>query len=227
MPSSSSIAPSSSSESLFDYGTLNYGGKTYKTIAIGSQIWMAENLNYDGGNGSLGKCYSNSSYYCDKYGRLYNWPTVMGFSSACFSSACSSQIQPKHQGICPSGWHIPNIQEWNQLLTSVGGSNTSGKHLKAKNGWLNCGPSGSGNNYLCEDTFGFSAMPGGADFDNGTGLGLKEGNVGYWWTSTENNNNPSINNSANCYNMYYNNEYASNSNICEKSTLYSVRCVKD
>jgi len=91
------------------YGSLKYGGQTYKTVVIGEQTWMAENLNY---NATGSKCYKDSTAYCEKYGRLYNWETAM--------KACPS-----------SGWHLPSDAEWTKLIDFVGGSNIAGTKLKA------------------------------------------------------------------------------------------------
>jgi uncharacterized protein (TIGR02145 family) len=84
--------------------------KEYKTVKIGSQIWMAENLNY-GASGS--KCYDNKTENCDKYGRLYDWNTA--------------------KTACPSGWHLPSDSEWTKLTDYVGSK--TAKQLKAKSGW--------------------------------------------------------------------------------------------
>ena len=70
---------------------------------------MAENLNY-AVEGS--KCYNNLESNCNTYGRLYDWATAMGLPSSCNSSNCSNQVETKHRGICPAGWHIPSSLEW-------------------------------------------------------------------------------------------------------------------
>jgi len=79
-----------------------------KIAKIGTQTWMAENLNR---NVSGSKCYDNNSANCNMYGRLYNWATAMT--------------------VCPSGWHLPTDAEWDVLMTAVGG----GTKLKASSGW--------------------------------------------------------------------------------------------
>jgi uncharacterized protein (TIGR02145 family) len=134
--------------------------KTYKTVKIGEQTWLAENLKFEakdskcygeGGEVAAGYIEDNDGYIhsdkptstttlipakiqtnCQKYGRLYNWETA--------------------KKVCPFGWHLPSDVEWNKL-----GGEEAGKYLKAKNGWNNF-KSKSGNG---EDIFGFSALPGG------------------------------------------------------------------
>jgi len=87
-------------------------GKTYKTVTIGAQTWMAENLNYQV---RPSKCYADNASNCNKYGRLVGVEAM--------------------REACPEGWHIPSKGEWNKLLNAVGGEKVAGKKLKAKNGW--------------------------------------------------------------------------------------------
>ena len=149
-----------------EYGTLTdeRDGKTYKTVVIGSQTWMAENLNYsDSTNYPSMKgrnwCYENKLDSCSKYGRLYTWSAAMDsvgtFSTngkGCGNGKTCSTTYPV-RGICPEGWHLPSKTEYATLITTVGGSSTAGKMLKATNGWNS---NGNGT-----DAFGFSVLPAG------------------------------------------------------------------
>ncbi len=74
-------------------------GKTYKTVKIGEQIWMAENLNYKVKNSY---CYNNQEWNCANYGRLYTWTAA--------------------RKACPVGWHLPNNSEWEKLYSAMGNS---------------------------------------------------------------------------------------------------------
>ena len=122
-------------------------GKTYKIVKIGEQVWMAQNLDYVSGS-----CYDNKSENCEKYGRLYDWVTAMTLPESC-NEECEIEIKNPHQGICPSGWHLPNSKEWQILIDFAGGDKVAGKKLKAKEGWSN---KGNGT-----DDYGFSALPSG------------------------------------------------------------------
>ena len=211
--SSSSSVPSSSSLSggySSSYGSVTHGNQTYKTVKIGEQTWMAQNLNY---NVSGSKCYGDDPANCNTYGRLYDWSTAMGFASSCNSNSCSVQL--KHKGICPSGWHIPSDAEWNALMTAVGGISTAGAKLKATSGW---------NRVNGTDQYGFSALPGGCDLSS-DGHFYDVGDQGYWWSATEHNANGAY------YLYMHSNAQVGPATVVRgltaKYVLYSVRCVQD
>lgn len=131
-------------------------GKTYKTVTIGKQTWMAQDLNYNAPTGSW--CYKDDSSYCKKLGRrLYNW-----------KAAIES---------CPLGWHLPSVDEWTELINYLGGNDVAGGKLKAKEGW-------NDSNISSTNSSGFSALPGG--YRNYGGIFGGAGTEGYWWSSTEN-----------------------------------------
>ena len=106
----------------FNFSHLNTGtmkdtrnNRTYKTVGIKDQMWMAENLDY---NVTGSYCYKESADSCAKYGRLYTWATAMGSteSSCGVGKTCSSYGKP---GICPTGWHLPSIDEWEWLYSNT------------------------------------------------------------------------------------------------------------
>jgi len=197
------------------YGSVAYGSKTYKTVKIGSQTWFAENLNYageDAGN-PIGTCFDNDDpAYCVAYGRLYNWSTAMGLSDDCNSSNCSSQIQSKHRGVCPSGWHIPTNEEWDILINYVGDSYVAGTKLKATSGW---------GGYDGTDDYGFSALPGGIGNYSSNLNFTDAGCCGYWWTTSESWADYAIER----YIVW--DSGVVGINTWRKSTQFSVRCLKD
>jgi uncharacterized protein (TIGR02145 family) len=143
----------------FSYGELPYGGKTYRTIVIGTQTWMAENLNHEV-DGSL--CYGNNSANCTKYGRLYDWQTA--------------------NTVCPSDWRLPSNEDWNILIDYVGGRASAGKYLKAKSGWNDYREKSGGG----ENKYGFTALPGGHGSPSDDHHFVGAGAFGNWWSSRGN-----------------------------------------
>ena len=190
-----------SSSSSFVHSGKGNDISNYRTVVIGTQTWMAENLDYTVAGS---KCNDNDPANCDKYGQLYNWATVMDLPSSCNESSCSSQIQSPHRGICPSGWHIPSVYDWNVLKDQVGGWEEAGKYLKATSGWAE---NGNGT-----DDYGFSALPGGRGYSDGSFSDV--GYEGQWWSTVF------------IQGMWYGNGGASWFHFNEYS-LYSVRCLQD
>jgi len=194
----SGVVPSPCPNATTGNGTMSCGGQTYGTVVIGSQTWMAKNLNYKV-TGS--KCYGNAESYCNKYGRLYDWETA--------------------RLVCPSGWHLPSEFDWGELESYVESDNgcrsCAGKHLKSKSGWNSSGKGADGNG---ADTYGFSALPGG--YGNGSSGGFDHiGDDGYWWVATEYSaGSPRYRDMGHIYEevLSYNGDL---------TFLFSVRCVQD
>ncbi|MCL2283510.1 MAG: fibrobacter succinogenes major paralogous domain-containing protein [Fibromonadales bacterium] len=180
--------------------------RIYKTVKIGEQTWMAENLNY---NATNSKCYDNNLSNCAKYGRLYDWATAMNINATYNNDKYIAN--ENHQGICPTGWHLPIHSEWKDLTDFAGGAEVAGSKLKATSGW-------SGSSYNGTDDYGFSALPGG-DYEE-TGFG-RAGYYGYWWTSMYQSNPYAY------YQYIINLETKVYQNFGYKSNLYSVRCLKN
>jgi len=139
-------------EGMFTDGRDN---QTYRAIAVGDMMWMAENLNYQTPDSSW--CYDNADSNCVKYGRLYNWNVA--------------------KTACPAGWHLPSDEEWGTL---IGSALRQSNCWKTTSGWDDRwdGESGNGTDY-----FGFSALPGGKG-NGGNGSFSSAGYEGYWWTAT-------------------------------------------
>jgi len=214
--SSSSTFGSSSSSGGGSGSGCEIGG--YRTVVIGEQVWMAENFNCDV-DGS--KCYKNDPAYCEIYGRLYYWVTAMALPDSCNTIECASQVNSKHRGICPSGWHIPSNADWDKLMRYVDGStgtsspyhsSTAGRYLKATSGWDS---NGNGT-----DKYGFSALPGSSGLFGSFTSGYI-GRLGLWWSSSESG-------SSKAYSRYMGDDgYYAKWASDYKEYLYSVRCLQD
>jgi uncharacterized protein (TIGR02145 family) len=203
---------------------LNYGsitdqqGNMYRTIVIGNQEWMAENLKtsiYRNGDaiatnqsdivwnnanstqiGAWAYYENNSQNECP-YGKLYNWYAVVD-----------------SRNLCPVGWRIPTDSDWTLLSNYLGGEEIAGGKMKSTN--LNYWTTP---NNLASNESGFSGLPGGFRDDFGP-FGLL-GNNGYWWSST-----PNV--SFNAWSRYLDTDngqlyrYSIN-----KIDGFSVRCLKE
>lgn len=103
----------------FSNTVMDFDGNVYKTIKIGSQVWMAENLrttHYSDGKLVQYKDYNNDTTNVKVYGRLYSWNAAMR------NSAASNTNPSNVQGIAPAGWHLPSRAEWQQLADYLGGN---------------------------------------------------------------------------------------------------------
>lgn len=210
-------------------------GNIYNTVRIGNQCWMKENLKTTrdaSGNNITRMCYANMESYCDLYGGLYNWYTVM-------NGAGSSNNNPSGvRGICPAGWHVPSDAEWTQLidyLATQGFPNSFYNPNGAANALKSCRQEGSPLEDGCNTSvhprwnahetmhgfneFGFSAFPGGGRDHSGTFARL--GISGHWWSSTERNATDVW-----YWRIIFNYSYQFR-NAASMSSSQSVRCIKN
>ena len=214
--SSSKIGCKSETEDNCEYGELvdERDGQVYKTVKIGDQWWMAENLNYQTRHSY---CYGEDSLYrCSEYGRLYIWSSAMDSVGkwgtngiGCGYQKNCSPAPPVH-GVCPEGWHLPNNNEWNVLIGAVGGASEAGKKLKSTSEWTN--------NSNGTDAYGFTAEPAGYMTNKGDRRAHTEA---AFWSSTEASN-------SNSYIEYL--SFANNNTLLDytgKNYRYTVRCIKD
>ena len=144
-----------------EYGSLTDArdGQIYKTVKIGDQWWMAENLNF---KTDRSRCYNDSLGYCEIYGRLYSWIDAVDMNeSECGDTGYLCSAPEVTQGVCPLGWHLPTKTEFETLVLAVGGS------WNEWNGWSCHGSlvsiaSWKKNIYSKKyDEFGFAALPAG------------------------------------------------------------------
>jgi uncharacterized protein (TIGR02145 family) len=146
--------PTTSKTITFDFSSCtDYDNNNYTTVQIGAQTWMEENLkstHYSDGTNAAYYDYDHDPNNSLIYGRLYAWPSVM-------NGAASSNTNPSNvQGICPDGWHLPSVAEWQQFAAFLGGSNIAGGKLKETGNahWINP-------NAGATDETGFTALPAG------------------------------------------------------------------
>lgn len=171
--SSSSLIESYVKGSSFNAFTDKRDGNVYRVAVIGSQVWMAEDLRYyseDLQFGLLSVCMTTGKKgACDGDKRLYSFYSAMEDDRCQVHERCEG-IEYPHRGICPEGWHLPEIHEWKTLSSYVDGNANT---LRAIGGWhtYNFGT----------DDYGFSAYPTGEWFYQGT----KHDEVARYWSATE------------------------------------------
>ena len=214
-PSSSSITLATpckiETEDNCEYGELtdDRDGQTYKTVKIGDQWWMAQNLNYaylepTANEDSSSFCFKNDDRFCVDYGRLYLW-------SAAMDSTGIWNANVKERGVCPDGWHLPSEAEWDALFKAVGGGGTAALVLKSTSGWYN---GGNGT-----DAFGFSVLP--ADYRTAEkDYYYDVGERAYFWSSSERYSRAVVQFFA------YDFDYVQTAGV-DKDRAFSVRCVKN
>lgn len=132
-------------------------GQSYDIVQIGSQTWMAENLNYEA-EGSA--CPEGDNRNCSKYGRLYTWEVA--------------------QKVCPEGWRLPDRADFEQLIASAGGMDFAGEKLKSTSGWFK---KGNGSDEFSFNALPAGYRLGGSESAPGKFDGI--GGYAHLWTASE------------------------------------------
>jgi uncharacterized protein (TIGR02145 family) len=202
-------------------------GKTYATIVIQGRTWMAQNLNYgtrvngtlatdDQANDALDEkyCYNDLESNCDRYGALYQWAEAMKLPASCNTTSCAASIATGfHQGICPTGWHVPKAADWGQMTANLA-PNAEGRPLKSGIDWYQ---GGSGNN-----STGFTGLGGGSRQASNSGGGFFElTEYGKFWSAEE----PLVTTGMTLV-LDYGSDAFSGSGY-RKTKGHSIRCQKD
>jgi len=219
------------------YGSvIDVEGNVYKTIMIGTQTWMAENLRttkYSDGTpitipGSFdewsnltetGKAccfYKNNSEEYSFFGAYYTWAAAMNGNAS--TTANPSGVQ----GVCPDGWHIPSIAEWDNLVNNLGGEEIAGGKMKEAgySHWMKY------DEIIGRNESGFTGLPGGHCDDGFFG---EDAWIGMWWSSSQMTGTPDpiwSDIAAWDYRLGRGSNYAEKGYSYKKS-LRTVRCVKD
>ena len=198
--------------------------RVYKTVQIGDQTWMAENLDYETKSSWCGGGSGKTEGICSIYGRFYTWAAAMGKSeSKCgLGYDCTTLGTGNVQGVCPAGWHVPTQSEWIDLFAAVGGDDIAGSKLKTQTDWTFY--SGITN----EDAVGFSALPAGNRLNNENFNDVSYG--ASFWSATQGDGyhayymHLSFRSDGARLLFYLDNARVRNGN---KDYGFSVRCLKD
>ncbi len=160
----SKLAPGEVDPESVEVGTLTdpRDGIVYKTVKIGEQVWMAENLRYAVDGESV--CYENNEEYCAEFGRMYKG-----------ANPADSTADGTLQSYCPEGWRLPKRSEVDTLKVRTGSSFTT---IKSASGWGESIGNGS-------DIYGFNILPGGSSYVRDDSLWFHDiGEDAIFWTST-------------------------------------------
>jgi len=202
-------------------GVSDHDGNYYKVVRIGTQIWMAENLNVgipitfktdSKDNGIVEKfCYGDAGNNCIDYGGLFQWDEMMQYNSS------DNGISGNTPTVCPNGWHVPTRDEWDILIDQSGGVSVAGGKLKEAGyaHWIQP-------NLGATNEYGFTALPGGSIDSKGGYLPQLIGFQGIWWTSSE-----FLAISEEAYCMVLTNNSDLNFDHMHKRSAISVRCIKN
>lgn len=144
--------------------------ETYKTITIGDAVWMAENLNFgtmiplnqDQENDTLFEkyCPKNTEASCKSDGALYQFAETYGYPAVCNSTGCGSD-QKFVQGVCPDGWHVSTVEDWDNMVEEIGSPQVIGAKMKMNNTPYPKWNSLQDNTLNDGNSSGFSAYPSG------------------------------------------------------------------
>ena len=191
--------------------------RIYKTVKIGNQTWMAQNLDFVVDDSY---CYNDTGSYCNKYGSLYTWAAAMdsvgkytNTSKGC-GNGKSCETFETVVGLCPTGWHMPSKDEWDSLITTIGDTALAGTKLKTRLGWekVEGKPNGL-------DDYGFSALPSGVRNGDGSFAGIKS-STNFWTSSLYDETTHSI------YYQLSNDRESLLMDYFIREAAFSVRCVK-
>ncbi len=182
-------------------------GQTYPTVLVGTQCWLAKNLNYNQSSMGSDWCYNNDANNCTVYGRLYDF-------SAATQGSTSSSSPSGVQGVCPSGWYLPSNNEYTALETFLGGNSVAGGKIKeAGTTHWNSPNTGATN------SSGMTALPGG-HYSVSSSTFFNLGSTSNYWTATQFDGSNGW-----AFNLA-NNIASVNRNASDKSFGFSVRCLK-
>jgi|GEM_PF-1250427 len=180
-------------------------GQVYRTVTIGSQTWMAQNLDYAASGSSCVLNGLTGADTCKKYGRLYTWSMALGLpvhDDSVYSLA--TLFGSSFEGVCPTGWRVPNESDWATLSATIDPNTLNLDVLRATNGWNAVRGVTTGNG---SDKYGFRALP-----SDGGGLTTN------WWTPTESDSLDAV-----AEGLSFNSDIGSGP--AYKTVPYPVRCI--